>query len=135
MEYVVALVALSAMEIVLGIDNIVFIAVLVGRLPESQRAKARQLGLLLALVTRILLLLTISWIVRLVDPVFHLASLGLPDEWLSEEINAVSWKDIILAGGGLFLIWKSVHEIHNKVEGVEGAIPNCVSASTKPFGC
>jgi len=77
------------------------------------------LGLLLALVTRILLLLTISWIVRLVDPVFHLASLGLPDEWLSEEINAVSWKDIILAGGGLFLIWKSVHEIHNKVEGVE----------------
>ncbi len=119
MEYVVALVALSAMEIVLGIDNIVFIAVLVGRLPESQRAKARQLGLLLALVTRILLLLTISWIVRLVDPVFHLASLGLPDEWLSEEINAVSWKDIILAGGGLFLIWKSVHEIHNKVEGVE----------------
>ncbi len=119
MEYVVALVALSAMEIVLGIDNIVFIAVLVGRLPESQRTKARQLGLLLALVTRILLLLTISWIVRLVDPVFHLASLGLPDEWLSEEINAVSWKDIILAGGGLFLIWKSVHEIHKKVEGVE----------------
>ncbi|MBN2131241.1 MAG: TerC family protein [Sedimentisphaerales bacterium] len=119
MEYVVALVALSAMEIVLGIDNIVFIAVLVGRLPESQRTKARQFGLLLALVTRILLLLTISWIVRLVDPVFHLASLGLPDEWLSEEINAVSWKDIILAGGGLFLIWKSVHEIHKKVEGVE----------------
>ena len=62
MEYVIALVALTAMEIVLGIDNIVFIAVLVGRLPESQRAKARQLGLMLALVTRILLLLTISWI-------------------------------------------------------------------------
>lgn len=119
MEYVIALVALSAMEIVLGIDNIVFIAVLVGRLPESQRAKARQLGLLLALVTRILLLLTISWIIRLVDPVFHLASLGLPADWLTEEVNAVSWKDIILAGGGLFLIWKSVHEIHKKVEGVE----------------
>ena len=119
MEYVVALVALSAMEIVLGIDNIVFIAVLVGRLPESQRDKARRLGLLLALVTRILLLLTISWIVRLVDPVFHLASLGLPDNWLTEEVNAVSWKDMILAGGGLFLIWKSVHEIHKKVEGSE----------------
>lgn len=119
MEYVIALVALSAMEIVLGIDNIVFIAVLVGRLPESQRDKARQLGLLLALVTRILLLLTISWIIRLVDPVFHLASLGLPADWLTEEVNAVSWKDIILAGGGLFLIWKSVHEIHKKVEGVE----------------
>lgn len=119
MEYVIALIALSAMEIVLGIDNIVFIAVLVGRLPESQRAKARQLGLLLALVTRILLLLTISWIVRLVDPVFHLASLGFPEDWLTDEINAVSWKDIILAGGGLFLIWKSVHEIHKKVEGDE----------------
>lgn len=119
MEYVIALVALSAMEIVLGIDNIVFIAVLVGRLPETQRAKARQLGLMLALVTRVLLLLTISWIIRLVDPVFHLASLGLPADWLSEEINAVSWKDLILAGGGLFLIWKSVHEIHKKVEGVE----------------
>ncbi len=119
MEYVIALVALSAMEIVLGIDNIVFIAVLVGRLPESQRDKARQLGLLLALGTRILLLLTISWIVRLVDPVFHLASLGLPGDWLTEEVNAVSWKDMILACGGLFLIWKSVHEIHKKVEGSE----------------
>ena len=119
MEYVVAFAALSAMEIVLGIDNIVFIAVLVGRLPESQRAKARQLGLMLALVTRILLLLTITWIVRLVDPVFHLSSLGLSGTWLVEEVDAVSWKDIILAGGGLFLIWKSVHEIHKKVEGTE----------------
>jgi predicted tellurium resistance membrane protein TerC len=119
MEYVIALVALSAMEIVLGIDNIVFIAVLVGRLPESQRAKARQLGLLLALVTRIMLLLTISWIVRLVDPVFHLTSLGLPADWMTDEVSEVSWKDIILAGGGLFLIWKSVHEIHKKVEGTE----------------
>jgi predicted tellurium resistance membrane protein TerC len=119
MEYVVAFAALAAMEIVLGIDNIVFIAVLVGRLPESQRAKARQLGLMLALVTRILLLLTITWIVRLVDPVFHLSSLGLSGAWLVEEVDAVSWKDIILAGGGLFLIWKSVHEIHKKVEGTE----------------
>jgi predicted tellurium resistance membrane protein TerC len=115
------------MEIVLGIDNIVFIAVLVGRLPESQRAKARQLGLILALVTRILLLLTITWIVRLVDPVFHLTALGFPADWLTDdinsaswkEINGVSWKDIILAGGGLFLIWKSVHEIHKKLEGTE----------------
>ena len=119
MEYAVALVALSAMEIVLGIDNIVFIAVLVGRLPESQRAKARQLGLLLALVTRILLLLTISWIVRLEYPVFVLSSFGIPAEWLPEKVDAVSWKDLILAGGGLFLIWKSVHEIHKKVEGTE----------------
>jgi predicted tellurium resistance membrane protein TerC len=117
MEYLIALLALSAMEIVLGIDNVVFIAILVGRLPASQRAKARRLGLGLALVTRILLLLTISWIIKLTFPVFQLSSLGLSGEWLTEEINAVSWKDMILLAGGLFLIWKSVHEIHNKLEG------------------
>jgi predicted tellurium resistance membrane protein TerC len=117
MEYLIALLALSAMEIVLGIDNVVFIAILVGRLPESQRDKARRLGLALALVMRILLLLTISWIIKLIDPVFHLSSLGLSGEWLGEEVNAVSWKDMILLAGGLFLIWKSVHEIHNKLEG------------------
>jgi predicted tellurium resistance membrane protein TerC len=117
MEYLVALVALTAMEIVLGIDNIVFIAVLVGRLPESERAGARRLGLAFALVTRILLLLTITWIIKLTVPVFLLSDLGFSGEWLTDEINAVSWKDLVLLGGGLFLIWKSVHEIHHKVEG------------------
>jgi predicted tellurium resistance membrane protein TerC len=119
-EYLIALIALTAMEIVLGIDNIVFIAVLVGRLPEAQRDRARRLGLALALVTRILLLLTIAWIIKLVDPVFYLSSLGLSGEWLTEEIDGVSWKDLILLVGGLFLIWKSVIEIHKKIEGDEG---------------
>ena len=119
MEYLIALIALTAMEIVLGIDNIVFIAILSGQLPESQRPRARQLGLLLAMGTRILLLLTLSWVLTLDAAIFHLDSLGLPGNWLPEEVNDVSWKDLILLGGGLFLIWKSVFEIHKKVEGVE----------------
>ncbi len=119
MEYVIALIALTAMEIVLGIDNIVFIAILSGQLPEKQRPRARRLGLVLALVSRILLLLTLSWIMRLIDPIFYLQNLGLPESWMPEEVNAVSWKDLILLGGGLFLIWKSVMEIHKKLEGTE----------------
>lgn len=125
MEYLVALVALTAMEIVLGIDNIVFIAILSGQLPEKQRPAARRLGLGLALVTRILLLLTISWIMKLVDPVFALTNLGIPQGWLPADaadfgrVNDISWKDMILFAGGLFLIWKSVFEIHKKFEGGE----------------
>jgi predicted tellurium resistance membrane protein TerC len=119
MEYLIALVALTAMEIVLGIDNIVFIAVLVGRLPEAQRDKARRLGLTLALGTRILLLLTISWILTLSQPLFALSQLGLPDDWLPDVVDEVSTKDLILLAGGLFLIWKSVHEIHHKLEAPE----------------
>jgi predicted tellurium resistance membrane protein TerC len=119
MEYVIALIALTAMEIVLGIDNIVFIAILSGQLPEKQRPRARRLGLALALVSRILLLLTLSWILKLTNPIFYLESLSLPGVWLPEEVNAVSWKDLILLGGGLFLIWKSVIEIHKKLEGTE----------------
>jgi len=120
MEYLVALVALTAMEIVLGIDNIVFIAILTGQLPKKQRPGARRLGLALALVSRILLLLAISWIMRLEYAIFHLESLGFREGWLPEEVNDVSWKDLILLAGGLFLIWKSVHEIHKKLEGGEG---------------
>jgi len=119
MEYLIALLALTAMEIVLGIDNIVFIAILSGQLPEKQRPRARRLGLGLALVSRILLLLTLSWILRLTNPIFYLESLSLPEGWLPEEVNAVSWKDLILLAGGLFLIWKSVFEIHKKLEGTE----------------
>jgi predicted tellurium resistance membrane protein TerC len=125
MEYLVALIALTAMEIVLGIDNIVFIAILSGQLPEKQRPGARRLGLALALISRILLLLTITWIMKLVDPVFALTSLGIPESWLPADqverdaVNFISWKDIILFAGGLFLIWKSVHEIHKKLEGGE----------------
>jgi len=125
MEYLVALLALTAMEIVLGIDNIVFIAILSGQLPEKQRPAARRLGLAIALVSRILLLLTISWIMGLIEPVFTLTSLGVPESWLPadpkemEAVNDISWKDMILFVGGLFLIWKSVHEIHKKLEGSE----------------
>jgi predicted tellurium resistance membrane protein TerC len=119
MEYLIALVALTAMEIVLGIDNIVFIAILVGRLPAAQRGQARRLGLAAALVTRILLLLTISWVLTLTTPLFALSQLGLPAQWFAEAVDQVSAKDLILLVGGLFLIWKSVHEIHHKLEAPE----------------
>jgi len=101
----VALATLTALEIVLGIDNIVFISVLVGRLPSGQRNKARTLGLALAMVTRILLLLTLTWIMTLTSPIFSIFR------------NAVSGRDIILLAGGLFLLAKSTHEIHASLEG------------------
>lgn len=117
MEALIALTALTAMEIVLGIDNIVFIAILVGRLPEHQRAKARTIGLSLAMGTRILLLLTLTWILGLTQPLFTFSGLGIPEAWLAHEVNEVSWRDLILLVGGLFLVGKSVHEIHEKLEG------------------
>jgi predicted tellurium resistance membrane protein TerC len=129
MDFVVPFVTLTAMEIVLGIDNIVFIAILVGRLPAEQQARARSLGLVGAMVTRILLLLSITWVMGLTKPVFHLTDLGIPEAWVQHDgalekaraghgdINGVSWKDLILLGGGFFLIWHSVREIHDKVEG------------------
>ena len=117
----IALVALTAMEIVLGIDNIVFISVVTARLPESQQARARTIGLGLAMGLRIVLLLTITYIMRLKHPAFHLSDIGLFGSWLLEEshseINVVTWKDLILLGGGLFLIRSSVTEIHEKMEG------------------
>ena len=119
MEAMIALVALTAMEIVLGIDNIVFIALLSSRLPAEQQAKARRLGLLVALVSRVLLLLTLSWILSLEKPLFEWTALGIPESWLPEEMNGVSVRDLILLVGGLFLVFKSVHEIHAKIEGSE----------------
>ena len=145
MEWIVPFVTLTAMEIVLGIDNIVFIAILVGKLPVEQQARARSLGLIGALVTRILLLLSISWVMKLTDPVFRLTDLGVPQSWVTTDagdahppvtsatqethaiaashptghgdMDGISWKDIILLVGGAFLIWHSVREIHDKVEG------------------
>lgn len=111
----VALVTLTVLEIVLGIDNIVFISILSNKLPENQRAKARQLGLLLALVSRILLLLSINWVKNATYAVFTLPALTL----IGREAAEVSWRDMILFGGGLFLIWKSVKEIHAKLEGID----------------
>jgi predicted tellurium resistance membrane protein TerC len=103
-----SLVTLSALEIVLGIDNLVFIAILTGRLPESQRALGRKVGLALALVTRLILLATLAWIVGLTEPVVTLAGKGF------------SWRDIILIAGGLFLLYKATVEIHEMVEKEEG---------------
>lgn len=101
----IALLTLTLLEVVLGIDNIVFISILAGRLPEHQRDRARVVGLLLAMVSRIILLLCITWIMRLTTPLFEV--FGQP----------FSGKDLILIGGGLFLIAKATHEIHNKLEG------------------
>ena len=100
----IALVTLTALEIVLGVDNIIFISILVGRLPEAQRQRARVLGLGFAMFTRIALLLSLAWVMTLTEP---LISIG----------KDISGRDLILVGGGLFLLWKSVHEIHNSLEG------------------
>ena len=99
-----ALLTLTALELVLGVDNIIFISILAGRLPVEQRDKARKLGIALAAITRLGLLFTIAWIVGLTAPLFTLFG------------HTVSWRDIILIGGGLFLIGKATHEIHAKIE-------------------
>lgn len=121
LQSLIGLVALTAMEIVLGIDNIVFIAILAGRLPADQQASARRNGLLLALITRIGLLCTLSYILRLTNPIFSFTDLGIPQDalntWLNAEVNEVSVRDLILFIGGLFLVAKSVKEIHHKMEG------------------
>ncbi|WP_420125780.1 TerC family protein [Longimicrobium sp.] len=104
----VAFLTLLALELVLGVDNVVFISILAGKLPQEQRKRARQLGLGLALVTRILLLFSLSWIIRLTAPLFEVMG------------HAFSGRDLILLGGGLFLMGKAVHEMHNRLEGDEG---------------
>ena len=113
----ISLLTLTVLEIVLGIDNIVFISILAGKLPQNQQKKARQLGLALAMITRVLLLMSLSWIMRLTAPLFNIGEwLGVTDPvWL--EKLAISGRDLILLIGGLFLIYKSTHEIHNKLEG------------------
>ena len=125
LEALVALVTLTAMEIVLGIDNIVFIAILSDRLPREHQSYARRLGLAVAMGSRVLLLLTLKWLTGMVEPMFSWTSLGLPrgllpeDEHAFAEINGVSVRDLFLLVGGLFLIFKSVHEIHSKMESSE----------------
>ena len=138
MEWVIALVALALMEIILGIDNIVFLAIVTGKLPEQQRPLARRIGLLLAMGMRIALLFAISFVMSLTSPIVHLTDFGAPEVWFAEpgedirlhddglghveanklsyESNKISWRDLILISGGLFLIGKSVWEIHEKLE-------------------
>jgi len=100
-----SLVTLAGLEIVLGIDNLVFIAILTNRLPEAQRPMGRKVGLSLALGTRLILLAMLAWIVTLTEPLFTVLTL------------AISWRDLILIAGGIFLLVKATHEIHNEMEG------------------
>ncbi len=103
----IALGTLAALEIVLGIDNIIFLSILVGRLPEHQRAFARRIGLSLAMIARLALLFSISWV------------MGLTETWFTILGNEISGRDVILIGGGLFLLVKSTQEIHHALEGAE----------------
>jgi predicted tellurium resistance membrane protein TerC len=123
-EALIALVALTAMELVLGIDNIVFIAILTSKLPVEQQKFARRLGIGLAVGIRVLLLCFISVILGMVEPIFYLSQLGLDSlpalgDYISKhkEMDGISIRDLILLSGGLFLVWKSVKEIHEKMEG------------------
>lgn len=116
-EVWIAFFTLTALELVLGIDNIVFISILVDRLPPPSRERARKIGLFFAMFTRIGLLLLLSWIVGATTPLF--TALGRP----------ISSRDLILIGGGVFLLWKSTQEIHQLLEGEEGAESNAVKAT------
>jgi len=111
-EIWIGLLTLTALEIVLGIDNIVFISILCGRLPQADQAKARTVGLLLAMFLRIGLLLSLAWLIGLTAPLFSLFG------------QEFSGRDLILIAGGLFLLAKATHEIHGKLEGSqEGEVP------------
>jgi predicted tellurium resistance membrane protein TerC len=118
----IALVSLIAMEVVLGIDNLVFISILTNKLPAHQREKARRVGIGLALVMRLALLGTVAWIVKLTDPVFTLFDHGF------------SWKDMILIAGGLFLVWKATKEIHHTVDPVDKDSEFLATSTTATMG-
>ncbi len=115
----IALVTLTVLEVVLGIDNVIFISILAGKLPKEQQEKARRIGLMAAMGMRILLLMSIAWIVRLTAPLFTLPVIDRP----------VSGRDLILIIGGLFLLYKATHEIHDKLEGEEGHVKARVAAT------
>ena len=106
----ISLLTLTVLEVVLGIDNVVFISILAGKLPQDQQARARQTGLALALITRILLLCGLTWMIRLTRPLFALFG------------HEVSGRDLILIAGGLFLLFKATTEIHEKLEGQDGQV-------------
>ncbi len=104
----IAFLTLVALELILGVDNVIFISILAGKLPQNQQGRARRTGIMLAVVTRILLLISLRWIIGLEEPLFTVFNFD------------VSGRDLILFAGGLFLIGKSTHEIHDKLEGIEG---------------
>ncbi|MBB3611030.1 TerC family protein [Rhizobium sp. BK602] len=117
----VALVTLVVMEVVLGIDNLIFISILTNKLPPEHREKARKIGIGLALIMRLALLGTVAWIVQLTQPVFELFGQGF------------SWKDMILIGGGLFLVWKATKEIHHNVDPAEHGEDFIAKSTTSTF--
>src|SRR4026207_38616 len=116
-EALIGLLTLTVLEIVLGVDNIIFISILSGKLPPEQQPRARRFGLLGAMVTRVALLFSLAWIARLTTPWFRVIG------------HEISGRDLILILGGLFLIGKSTYEIHDKLEGEEGHASRRVSAS------
>ena len=118
-EIWIALATLTLLEVVLGIDNLIFISILSGKLPPAQQSKARRLGLSLALITRILLLCGLAWVVKLDKPFWE-------PKFFSWQLG-VSGKDLILVLGGLFLLAKSVYEIHEKLEGEDGKVTNRIA--------
>lgn len=113
----IAFLTLVALELVLGVDNVIFISIMASKLPQNQQQSARRTGIMLAVVTRILLLLSISWIIGLEEPLFGVFG------------RELSGRDLVLLAGGLFLLWKSVHEIHQKLEGEEGHASTKVAAA------
>ena len=109
----IALITLVALELVLGVDNVIFISILAGKLPQQDQQRARTTGIMMAVITRILLLLSLSWIISLEEALFSVP-------WLGGEMLGISGRDLILIAGGIFLLWKSTHEIHDKLEGKQG---------------
>ncbi|MBU3078015.1 TerC family protein [Sphingomonas quercus] len=130
-----ALFTLVVMEVVLGIDNLIFVSILSNKLPEAQRSKARRLGISMALVMRLALLFAISWLVGLTTPVFDLGLVGPPgDHGTPAFETAFSWRDLILVAGGLFLVWKATKEIHHQMEhDAEVATPVVSGGATTGF--
>jgi predicted tellurium resistance membrane protein TerC len=116
-EMWIAFLTLTALELVLGIDNVIFISVLVDKLPQARREFARRIGLFLAMFMRIALLVVLSWIIGLTQPLFTLYKLE------------ISGRDLILIIGGMFLLWKSTREVHQLLEGVEGEHSTAVRAT------
>lgn len=119
-----ALLTLTVLEIILGVDNIIFISIVSNKLPAEQQPRARLIGLLLAMVFRILLLLTITWIIQLTNPIFTIGFIKDEGQPLG-----ISWKDIILIAGGIFLVFKSTLEIHHKLEVARKPATNVASAA------
>jgi predicted tellurium resistance membrane protein TerC len=123
-QNLISLFTLTLLEIVLGVDNIVFISILAAKLPQSQQANARRIGLLLALVMRVLLLCGLAWMVKLTAALFTIPQLPF-----MHEPHPISGRDLILIVGGFFLIWKATHEIHEKLEGEDGEVTRKIAPS------